>query len=188
MKAGAVLKKVSTYLALSALIIAVIFVWNARKEVSVSQVDVHVNSLTGDNFMDEKDVQNLVYTRIDTLLGLPVGRLRLREVESLVEGEPVVKNAEVYVGNNGVVHLEVELKKVVARIKPDSTVGFYVDDAGKVMPWVANISSDATFFVMYEFFRSSKLSDPERRKCIHNGLSCLIRKDSSSMPSCTSIQ
>ncbi len=106
----------------------------------VKKVNVSINATEGDAFMDKDDIINLVYSRQDTLVGKTIGSLHLSEIENLLSHETSVKNAEAYVESNGNVNLNIELKKVIARIKPDSTVGFYVDENGGKMEWIAKYS------------------------------------------------
>lgn len=138
MKKG--LKKIVGFLLLVALFVLVSFANNEQDKKLVKQVNVDINATKGDPFLDPIDVLDLVYARQDTLVGKPLGSLRLNEVELLLKQEPSVKSAEAYVEHDGDVHLKVELKKVIARIKPDSTAGLYVDEDGEVMPWLSKFS------------------------------------------------
>lgn len=138
MKKG--LKNIVGFLLLVGFFVLVSFAKNEQEKKLVKKVDVSINATKGDPFMDEDDVINLVYSRQDTLVGKPLGNLHLNEVENLLRKESSVKNAEAYVKHNGDVHLQVELKKVIARIKPDSTSGFYVDEDGGTMPWLTKYS------------------------------------------------
>ena len=138
MKKG--LRNIVGFLLLIGFFVLVSFANNEQEKKLVKNVDVHINATKGDPFLDKDDVINLVYSRQDTLVGKPLGNLHLNEVENLLRKENSVKNAEAYVKHNGDVHLKVELKKVIARIKPDSTSGFYVDEDGGTMPWLSKYS------------------------------------------------
>lgn len=133
-------KNIGRLVLIIAAVVLVSFASAEQEKIKVSDVIVHINSTHGDPFLDEKDVINLVYSRLDTLLGKQLGDLRLSEIETLVESEVSVKNADVYVQKKGDVHLNVELKKVIVRLKPDTTSGFYIDESGKVMPWITKYS------------------------------------------------
>lgn len=137
-------KNIGRFLLVIAAIVLVSFASAEQEDIKVRSVKVHINSTHGDPFLDEKDVVNLVYSRLDTLLGKPIGSLRLSDVESLVKAEVSVKNAEVYVQKQGDVHLNIELKKVIVRLKPDTNPGFYIDEEGAVMPWVTKYTPRVT--------------------------------------------
>lgn len=130
-------KKLSGFLIVIVLLVLLVFVKSEQDKALVKNVPIKVDTRIGDPFMDRHDVENLVYTRLDTLKGKVIGSVKLDEVENLLELEPSVKNAEVYKGMEGDVHIDVELKRVIARLKPDTTNGFYIDESGAIMPWVA---------------------------------------------------
>jgi len=132
-----ILKKLGGFLLIAGLLILLAFVKKEQENTIVKSVNIKINALKGDPFMDKNDVENLVYTRLDTLKGKRVGDLHLVEIENLLESDPSVKNAEVYTNIQGNVHLNVELKRVIARLKPDTTNGFYIDEDGEIMIWGA---------------------------------------------------
>lgn len=123
------------------LLIGAVVIWGfAAKEQSnqlIKQVIVEINATKADPFLDKKDVLDLVQARHDTLVGKPLKDLRFNEIETLLKQEPGVKNAEAFAEHKGIVHLQIELKKVIARLKPDTAVGFYIDTEGQVMPWIS---------------------------------------------------
>lgn len=131
------LKKLSGFLIVIVLLVLLAFVKSEQDKCLVKEVPIKVDTRIGDPFMDRHDVENLVYKRLDTIEGKAIGNVQLNEVENLLELEPSVKNAEVYKGMEGDVHIDVELKRVVARLKPDTTNGFYIDETGGLMSWVA---------------------------------------------------
>lgn len=132
-----VINKIGGFLLIVGLLVLLSFVKKEQEDTLVKKVSIEINALKGDPFMDPKDVENLVYTRLDTLEGKLVGDLKLSEIENLLESDPAVKNAEVYVNIQGDVHLNVELKRVIARLKPDTANGFYIDEDGELMSWVS---------------------------------------------------
>lgn len=134
------LRNIVGFLLIVGFFVLVSFAKNEQDKKLVKKVDVSINATKGDPFMDNDDVMNLVYSRQDTLVGKPLGSLHLSEIENLLSQETSIKNAEAYVEHNGDVHLKVELKKVIARIKPDSTSGFYVDEDGGTMGWLTKYS------------------------------------------------
>ena len=132
-----ILKKLVGFLVMVGLFVLLSFVNREQINRIVEKPELKINKLKGDPFMDESDVENLVYTRLDTLEGKLIGDLKLGEIENLLEDQPSVKNAEVYTSIKGDVHLNIDLKRVIARFKPDTTKGFYLDDHGGIMRWVS---------------------------------------------------
>ena len=133
-------KNIIGFLLIVSLFFLVLFTKNEQEKKAVKNVNVSIDATKGDPFMDDGDVINLVYSRYDTLLGKPLSTLYLSEIEDLLRSQSSVKNAEVYAEHNGNLNLEVELRKVIVRIKPDSLAGFYIDNEGKVMSWLTSYS------------------------------------------------
>ncbi len=137
---GKRIKNMIRFLLLVAFFVLILFTNNEQGKKLVKSVDVAIDATKGDPFLDDGDVMNLVYSRHDTLLSRPINALHLSDVEGLLKNQSSVKNAEVYFEHNGKLKLEVEFRKVIARIKPDSLSGFYIDDEGKTMPWLTKYS------------------------------------------------
>ena len=133
-------KNIIGFLLIVSLFVLVLFTKNEQGKKLVKNIHVSIDATKGDPFMDDDDVINLIYSRYDTLLGKPLSQLYLNDVEDLLRNQPSVKNAEAYVEHNGNLNLEVEFRKVIARIKPDSLSGFYIDDEGKTMLWLTKYS------------------------------------------------
>ena len=133
-------KNIIGFLLIVSLFVLVLFTKNEQGKNPVKNVNVSIDATKGDPFMDDGDVINLVYSRYDTLLGKPLNTLCLSEIEDLLRSQSSVKNAEVYTEHNGNLNLEVQLRKVIVRIKPDSSAGFYIDNEGEIMSWLANYS------------------------------------------------
>ncbi|MBO73630.1 MAG: hypothetical protein CMD35_08460 [Flavobacteriales bacterium] len=134
------IKNIMGFLLISAFLVFVSFTKNEQGKRSVKSVFVSIDATKGDAFMDKDDVIDLVYSRYDTLLGKSFHSLCLNGIENLLKSQSSVKSAEVYVEQNGSVKLDVELRKVIARIKPDSTPGFYIDEEGFSMTWQTKYS------------------------------------------------
>tara|TARA_Y100000766_G_C18914092_1_gene610056 strand:+ start:43 stop:825 length:783 start_codon:yes stop_codon:yes gene_type:complete len=134
------IKNIIGFSLLVAFFVLVSFTKNEQGEKFVKNVNVIIDATKGDPFLDDSDVIDLVYSSYDTLLNKKIDELSLMEVENLLRTQPSVKNAEVYLENNGKVTLDIQLRKIIARIKPDSLPGFYIDNEGKTMPWVTKYS------------------------------------------------
>ena len=133
-------KNIIGFLLLLVFFVLVSFTKNQQSKKLVENVHVSIDAINGDPFLNEKDVIDLVYSRYDTLLEKEIGDLYLGEVENLLRSQPSVKNAEVYVEHNNKVNIDIELRKIIARIKPDSLPGFYIDNEGKTMNWSSKYS------------------------------------------------
>lgn len=134
------IKNIIGFLLVVAFFVLVSFTRNEQGQELVKNVNVSINAIKGDPFMDENDIIELVYSRFDTLLGKKIQDLYLGEVEELLRSQPSVKNAELYIEHNNKVNIEIEFRKMIARVKPDSLAGFYIDNEGETMSWITKYS------------------------------------------------
>tara|TARA_B100001173_G_scaffold309494_1_gene321978 strand:+ start:2802 stop:3578 length:777 start_codon:yes stop_codon:yes gene_type:complete len=134
------IKNIIGFSLLLAFFILVSFTKNEQGKKFVENIHISIDATKGDPFLDENDVRNLIYTRCDSFLEKEIDDLSLFEIEYLLGSQPSVKNAEVYVEHNNKVNIEIELRKIIARIKPDSLPGFYIDNEGKTMRWSTKYS------------------------------------------------
>ncbi|TCK67391.1 cell division protein FtsQ [Winogradskyella wandonensis] len=63
----------------------------------------------------------------------------LNELESALNSNPMVKNAEVYMSVNGQLSAQIEQKRPIARVHTNAS--YYIDDEGSYMPLSANYSA-----------------------------------------------
>ena len=106
----------------------------------VKSFSVKIDALKGDCFLTEKDIKAMVTARLDTFRGMSFDQVNLVEIERLVEQEAPVKNAEAYLEVNGNLKVEVALKTVIVRVKPEGSKGHYIDKQGDKMPWVSSFT------------------------------------------------
>lgn len=139
MKGKKIIRSAVVVLGILGMLTAIGFANQAQKALEVKSFTVSITNLSeGDPFLDEKEIKLILNSKLDTFVGKPSGEINLSELETLIETEPVVKNAEAYLGVAGDLQLEVALKTVVVRVKPDTNNGYYLDKTGAVMPWVSS--------------------------------------------------
>lgn len=131
---------IASVLGIIGLLTALVFANQKQSEQEITKFTVVINALDGDNFLQEDDIKGMLRTKVDTFIGKPISAVSLREVESVVEQAPEVFNAEAYIGINGELKVEVKLKTVIVRVKPDGKTGYYIDLQGKQMPWVSSFT------------------------------------------------
>ncbi len=120
------------FLALTGFIILLFGFTKQRNEVrKLSKIDV--------KFMDENDpfitlsaVNKLLIQNIDSVTSIDKETLVLKEMESRLLLDPMIRGAEVFVTVDGVLGAKIEQRDPVARVaaSPD----FYLDADGKKMP------------------------------------------------------
>lgn len=81
-------------------------------------------------------LRSIIYdeTKDSRVLAKTMGEINLIEVESLLEANPFIQNAEVYRRNGGILEVKVQLRKAIARMMNIRGESFFVDSEGKLMP------------------------------------------------------
>ena len=139
-KGGKILKGILIVLLFIGLLVAVGFANHKQNNQKITGFTVKVDALKGDAFMTDQAFKALIYSKLDTFVGLKTKQVSISQIEALAKKEVSVKSASAFFGVNGEVFLELELKTVFARVKPVSSGGYYIDSDGKIMPWVSTFT------------------------------------------------
>jgi cell division protein FtsQ len=73
---------------------------------------------------------------LDTLVGKRIEDIRLSDVERVILQEEAVQSVDVFLNSKEELIAQVEMKKVILRIKPNDAEGYYIDEHGKLMRWI----------------------------------------------------
>ena len=85
-----------------------------------------------DPFITLKSVNKLLIQNQDSITSIAKETLVLREMESRLLANPMIRDAEVFVTVDGVLGAKIEQRKPIGRVT--SSVDYYLDDDGKKMP------------------------------------------------------
>lgn len=90
-------------------------------------------------FLTEDNVSKLLIQNNDKLTQVPKDILDLNQLESTLNNNPLIKNAEVYMSVNGELTANIEQKNPIARVSTNAS--YYIDESGKYMPLSSNYSA-----------------------------------------------
>lgn len=96
-------------------------------------------------FIDEKDVLDILNAE-HSLKATSLSAINLRGLESLVEKNPWVLNAEMYVDNNQVLQVKVAERQPVARVFTLQGNSFYLDSGAMRLPLSDKLSARVPIF------------------------------------------
>ena len=88
--------------------------------------------------ISEETVNNLLILNKGSVKNIRKDALDLNSIESVLDTNPYIRNANVYVSVNGEVGVDVLQKTPLARVQTNET--FYIDEEGKMMPTSPNFS------------------------------------------------
>ncbi|MEM6802060.1 MAG: hypothetical protein AAF696_11695 [Bacteroidota bacterium] len=100
------------------------------KDIEVAFVDQDDNY-----FLDADKVKSLITIEQEReLIGERMGEIGLRELEQVLIANPIIKKAEVFKSNSGILNVEVALRKPIARLINNSGHYIYLDEEGHKFP------------------------------------------------------
>lgn len=120
--------------------------------IAISGIEEHM-------FIDEKDVLELIQSK-GKVTGTAVGSLNLRAMETSLETNPWVRNAEMYIDNQQVLQVQIEERQPVARVFTIQGGSFYLDSSGMRLPLSDKLSARVPMFTGYPS-DNIKLSKPD---------------------------
>lgn len=99
------------------------------------EVDIEISGVSNNFFIDEKDVQDIIKNFVG---GNPKGKklssFNLRDIESRLEKDIWIRNAELYFDNNDILRVHVDEREPAARIFAVDGSTFYIDTSLKMLP------------------------------------------------------
>ena len=95
--------------------------------------------------MEEDHIRELIRQNGDSLIGQSVGSINVTALEMLVNTNPWVENAEVYMGINGKVKIDIVQREPLIRILNNSGESFYLDRKGKLLIWSPDFTPRVLF-------------------------------------------
>lgn len=135
-KLGNTLRKVAVLLVVITAVILIVFAVENKETDNVSGVEIKINPLENGNFLIDKED---VFTAIERSFGFKleaqkIGNVNIERVERVLEEEPFVKDAEVYMDTKNKVHISLTQREPILRIVDKNGKSFYLDREGKQMP------------------------------------------------------
>jgi cell division protein FtsQ len=98
-------------------------------------------------FIDQKDVEQLLMKAANgKIKGQAVSSFRLHELESMLEKNTWISEAEMYFDNQDVLHITITEKEPVARLFTVAGNTFYIDSAARKMPLSDKLSARVPVF------------------------------------------
>ena len=116
--------------------VAIISAIEAKKGRNAADIFIKIAALpNGDSLINNDDVKVTIERSFGyNLLGIPVREIDVARVERVLENDPFVLNADVFVDAKNQVHIEIEQREPILRIIDKNGLNYYLDKFGKKMP------------------------------------------------------
>ena len=120
------------------LLIAAVAISAAQKKMSRDAKDVFISIEyleDGNTFISREDILLTIERSFGHVLaGIPIGALNVERVERVLEADPFIKAADVYINARSEVHVTVEQRKPILRVIDKNGLSYYLDAEGNKMP------------------------------------------------------
>ncbi|MDO8365786.1 MAG: hypothetical protein Q7T20_03235 [Saprospiraceae bacterium] len=109
---------------------------NRKANTFAEGLQVNVVELPGgDKLISERDVRQALLAAFGTdLENSELANLEVERMERVLEADPFVKNADVYIDQNNQLHIKIEQREPLIRVLDNNGNNYYLDAAGKKMP------------------------------------------------------
>lgn len=110
------------------------FTERMKDDVTVAEIQVTIDNIHGNHYLDEKDVLKLMRLNMQNLRGASLSNLNFSEIEERIRQSPYVGDAELYSDLKGNLMVNVSLRRPVARIIQSDGPDAYIGEDGTIMP------------------------------------------------------
>jgi len=121
-------------LALIATTITLGFVKSKQDDRVCSGIRIAIDHSSGNFFVDEEEVNAMVYHEMDTVLGRPISRIEAGNLEHKLNNHPNIAEAEVFKTLQGELVVEISQRTPIVRVFSQTGDSYYLDSTGNVMP------------------------------------------------------
>jgi cell division protein FtsQ len=121
--------------AATVLLVLLVAAINKKNHRNCTGVDIVIKGRGGEVFLSRQEVMSVIAPdKNSPLRGKPLAAFDLRKMESALQQNVWVKEAQLFFDNNGVLKCTVDERWPVARVFTVSGNSFYIDSSGKRLP------------------------------------------------------
>ena len=116
-----------------------------KNQKQCADIKIEITGVERHMFIDEKDVLDIL-NATGPVAGNKLLDINLRAMETVVEKNPWVKNAEMFLDNNRFLQVRIEERQPVARVFTPEGNSFYLDSGSMRLPLSEKISARVPIF------------------------------------------
>lgn len=121
-------------------LVVFLYAFSSARNSSRKINDVEIEFTNNENpFLTHENVSKLLIQNDQTVTSVPKDILDLNGLESALNSNPIIKNAQIYLSVNDDVTVKVEQKKPIARVQANTS--YYIDEEGSYMPLSSNYTA-----------------------------------------------
>jgi cell division protein FtsQ len=127
--------KILTWIGIAIWFVVILgFVSGEADEVLCNRIEVVLSDTVHNRFVTESDIRALFRSSSMELQGYPISEINIREMESILEENAYIRDAEVSTDITGRMEVRIEQRVPLVRIMPRGSRGYYLDTERKKLP------------------------------------------------------
>lgn len=125
----------------------VVMIWimarNRKANTFAEGMQVNVVALpSGDKLISDRDVRQALLAAFGSdLENSELANLEVERMERVLESDPFVKDADVYIDQNNQLHIKIDQREPLVRVLDNNGNNYYLDALGKKMPPSKNFAA-----------------------------------------------
>ncbi|MDX2443720.1 MAG: hypothetical protein QNK30_07955 [Bacteroidales bacterium] len=128
-------KEISLWVAIGLYMIVVLGMVDAKLDnMPCQSILINIKDSTDNKFVSSDDIYSRVVSYDEKILGNPLSKVKIKEIETEVEKFPFVRSAEVFTSSEGNLNINIHQREPVVRVINYKEKGYYIDREGFIMP------------------------------------------------------
>jgi cell division protein FtsQ len=125
------------------LVVLLLIAFTERKTgtVSIQDIQIKIENINDNHFLDESDVNHLMQLNHENLRGASLSKVGLKDIEKKIRQNRFVNDAQLYTDLKGNLVVNVALRRPIARIVRNDGPDGYIAEDGTIMPVSEKFSS-----------------------------------------------
>ncbi|HUM45751.1 MAG TPA: hypothetical protein PLD84_02410 [Chitinophagales bacterium] len=106
-----------------------------QQRLSFQSINVNIDESNGILFLSKDDVTRLLKDdQVNIDQSKPISEVNYGKLERVIENNPYVENAELFVDANGTIQINIQQRTPILRVINNQGVGYYLDEHASKMP------------------------------------------------------
>ncbi len=106
----------------------------------INTIDINIADGEKTHFIDKDEIKEMLYESRINILGERVANIRLTKIEENLKQHQIIKMAEVYITEKGILHVDIRQRNPFVRIFNNYGQSYYLDEDGNILPVVQAFS------------------------------------------------
>ncbi len=122
------------------LVVVIGFISDKEKLEHVTAVKIRIADSTDNQFIHSAEIRKMLDRQKMQLSGVSASAVDLEGIERSLMSHQIISEAEAYITEPGVLHVDIHQKSPFVRIYNKYGQGYYLDEEGNIVPFSSNFS------------------------------------------------